>query len=80
MRDCISEQAAYALLEPVHGVEGTNDERLLLTPVPHCREEDERGLADTFEDAEQCADNDKACEVLAYSGAREDNAPRRDTL
>lgn len=36
MRYPISNQTTNALLEPVHGIEGPDYERLFVTGIPHC--------------------------------------------
>ena len=68
--DAVREKPSDALLEAVHGVECSDDQCLLLASVPHCREEDERRLADRLENAEQCSDDDQTCKVLAQSCTR----------
>ena len=73
--DAIREKPADALLEAVHGVERADDQCLFFAPVPHCREEDKRRLADRLENAEQCPDDDQTSEVLAQSRARQDGTP-----
>ena len=75
LRNTLGDEAPNELLEAVHRIKCTNNEGLLVTLVPHCREEDEGRLAHAFEDTEKCTDNDETGEVLAESRARKNDSP-----
>jgi hypothetical protein len=76
--EAVGEEPANDLLSSVHHVPVVDNLSLLLTLIPDGRHDEERRLANSLKDTEECSDRDKSWIAEAECMAAKDGRPEKD--